>query len=168
MTLEKLLTNARSLEQAMSGGDVARSVLEGHKADILELQRIQLLEGKASDGEDLRPYYSEDLKPAGYFWSKETAARYSAFKESLSYPYQVQRNPDVPNLYINGRFHSELDVRYAADSVAVVADTAFSRPIMAKYGVEKFGLSAEKWSEVFNGRGARDEILKKMKDILWS
>lgn len=168
MTLDKLLTNARSLEQAMSGGDVTRSVLEGHKADILELQRIQLLEGKASDGEDLRPYYSEDLKPAGYFRSKETAARYSAFKESLSYPYQVQRNPDAPNLYINGRFHSELDVRYAADSVAVVADTAFSRPIMAKYGVGKFGLSAEKWSEVFNGRGARDEVLKKIKEILWS
>lgn len=168
MTLDKLLTNARSLEQAMSGGDVTRSVLEGHKADILELQRIQLLEGKASDGEDLRPYYSEDMQPGGYFKTAAQAQQYIAYKKTLSYPYQVQRNPDAPNLYINGRFHSELDVRYAADSVAVVADTAFSRPIMAKYGVGKFGLSAEKWSEVFNGRGARDEILMKMKDILWS
>ena len=66
--------------------DLVRNVLINHESDIMELQQIQLLQGKASNGEDIRPYYSEDLKPSGYFHTVDSAGRYSAWKDGLPYP----------------------------------------------------------------------------------
>lgn len=132
MTLNDLLTNAKTLQQGMNDGSIVRSVLELHENDIVEQQRIQLLEGKASSGEDIHPFYSEDVKPTGYFKSKTSAANYAAWKQTLSYPYSVQRNPDAPNLYITGIFHNDLSVSYDADSVAIIPDTAYAANIMAK------------------------------------
>ena len=46
MTLESLLNNARTLQSGMQSGSIIRDVLERHDKDIVEQQRIQLLEGK--------------------------------------------------------------------------------------------------------------------------
>ena len=155
------------MQAELSRGSIIGSVLEGHEADIIELQRKQLFEGKGSDGNDLRPYYTEDLKPDGWFTTRQKAENYMAWKQSINYPVNVQRNPNAPNLYITGIFHNDLGVRFDADSVAVVPDTAYAAKIMGKYGMNVFGLSSAKWSEIFNERGAKDELIMKMKDILW-
>lgn len=167
MTIDQLLTNAIMLETALDKGDVQREVMEAHRDDILELQRIQLLEGKGSDGEDLRPYYSEDLQPQGWFKSKESAGRYAAWKGVIDYPYTVKRNPDAPNLYITGVFHSDLGVQYNPDTLAIVPTTMYAQQIMAKYGMGLFGLSDEKWAELMDERGAKGEIINKVQQILW-
>lgn len=167
MTLNDLLTNAKTLQQGMNDGSIVRSVLELHENDIVEQQRIQLLEGKASSGEDIHPFYSEDVKPTGYFKSKSTAANYAAWKQTLSYPYSVQRNPDAPNLYITGIFHNDLSVSYDADSVAIIPDTAYAANIMAKYGKNMFGLCPQKWDIIFKEKGAEDELITEMKNVLW-
>lgn len=167
MTLNDLLTNAKTLQQGMNDGSIVRSVLELHENDIVEQQRIQLLEGKASSGEDIHPFYSEDVKPTGYFKSKATAANYAAWKQTLSYPYSVQRNPDAPNLYITGIFHNDLSVSYDADSVAIIPDTAYAANIMAKYGKNMFGLCPQKWGIIFKEKGAEDELITEMKNVLW-
>lgn len=166
--IDQLLSNVETLQASLDSGDVQRDVLERHREDIIELQQIQLLEGKGSDGEDLRPYYSEDLQPQGWFKSKESAGRYAAWKGTLSYPFSVQRNPDAPNLYITGVFHGDLDVRFDPDSLAVVPSTTYAAGIMAKYGMGMFGLSAEKWGEMMNERGALAEVIDKAKEIIWS
>lgn len=145
---------------------LVRFVLEEHTADILELQSKQLLQGKASSGEDIRPYYSEDLKPSGYFRTVESAQRYSVWKEGLNYPYSAQRNPDAPNLYINGKFHSELDVFFDRDSVAVTGGSFYAQNIISKYGVQTFGLMQEYWNEIFRERGALDELIESFKNEL--
>lgn len=161
MTLELLTQNVRALRDGM--GALIGEVVQQHEQDIIEYQRIQLLEGKNSDGEDMRPYYTEDLKPDGYFNSRESAGRYAAWKESLSYPFSVSRNHNAPNLYINGRFHDELGIRFLDDGVEVVPKTMYAAGIMAKYGRNAFGLSMEKWNEVFMERGIKDEIIMSFK-----
>lgn len=152
----------------MTDGSIIRQVLEPHGNEIVDLQRTQLLMGKASSGEDLHPFYSEDLKPQGWFWSRATAEKYRAWKQEINYPKSVQRNADAPNLYITGVFHNDLNVNFGADSLAIVPDTAYAANIMAKYGVNVFGLCPMMWAVVWNDNGAREELIKRMRDLLWS
>lgn len=167
--LNDLRARVQSVADGLRTGEAVRNAVIRHGEDILELQRIQLLEGKSANGEDIRPYYTEDLKPSGYFYSVETAKRYAAWKESgIAYPYTVQRNPDAPNLYINGRFHDELGVQFMADTVGVVATTPYAAGIMAKYGVNTFGLMMEKWMTIFVERGAYDELMQEIKNRLYA
>lgn len=163
-----MLDNARQMQQAMTQGTLVREVMQAHGADIVDLQRTQLLMGKGSNGQDLHPFYSEDLKPRGYFRSRKSAENYRAWKQDLSYPKSVKRNPDAPNLYITGIFHNDLNVRFDAESVSIVPDTAYAANIMAKYGFGIFGLSSDSWSVVWGERGAKDELITKMKTMLWS
>lgn len=152
----------------MTSGAIVRDVLTGHEHDIMELQRRQLFEGKASNGEDIRPYYSEDLKPTGWFHSRESAGRYAAWKLSgISYPYSASRNADAPNLYINGRFHNELGVVFLPDAVSVQGMTAYAQQIVAKYGLATFGLMPIYWSEIFANRGALNELMQQIKSKLY-
>ena len=167
MTIEGLLDNARQLQSDLTQGSIIRDVLEPHGAEIIDQQRTQLLMGKGSDGQDIHPFYSEDLKPQGYFKSSATAANYRGWKQELSYPKNVQRNPDAPNLYITGVFHNDLNVSFGADALSIVPDTAYAANIMAKYGMNIFGLSWESWGVIWNEHGAKDELITKVKSVLW-
>ena len=166
-SLSDLLSRIEGVYDGLRTGESVRSVVVNHEADIIELQQIQLLEGKASNGEDLRPYYSEDLKPQGWFHSPETAANYAAWKEGLSYPFSVERNPDAPNLYINGKFHSELAVRFDHDTCSIEGETGYAQGIVAKYGFRNFGLMLMNWVVIFRERGAYEELLNEIKSTLY-
>lgn len=166
--LDDLRTRVQSVNDGLETGDFVRNVVVKHPDDILELQRRQLFEGKNSKGEDLHPFYSEDLKPNGYFHSVESAGRYAAWKKNgINYPYTANRNPDAPNLYINGRFHDELGVQFLADSVGVLPTTPYATGIVAKYGITAFGLMMENWMVVFVERGAYDELMDELKRKLY-
>lgn len=149
-------------------GEMVRNAVVMHGDDIMELQRMQLFEGKAASGEDIRPYYSEDLKPGGYFYSVESAGRYAAWKQDgIRYPYTANRNPDAPNLYINGRFHDEIGVEFGAESVGIVPLTPYAAGIVAKYGMATFGLMAKNWLAVFEEYGAYNELMNEIKSRLY-
>lgn len=166
--LDDLLTRVRTVESGLKGGSLVRDAIVNHGEDILDLQRQQLFEGKASSGEDLRPYYSEDIKPRGWFHSVESAGRYAAWKDSvISYPYSAQRNPDAPNLYVDGKFHSEIGVQFGTDAVEVIPETNYAKTIMTKYGLRSFGLMGQKWTELFEKRGAFTELMQGLKRILY-
>ena len=166
--LNDLRSRVQSVADGLQTGTMVRDVVVQHGEDILDLQKMQLFQGLASNGEDIRPYYSEDLKPGGYFYSVESAGRYAAWKkDGISYPYSVQRNPDAPNLYINGRFHDELGVQFAGDSVGIVGTTGYSKGIIAKYGISTFGLMMANWMVIFIERGAYDELLNELKTRLY-
>ena len=167
MTIDTLLNNAKSLQSDMESGRLTRDVLMRHGEHIVEQQRIQLLMGKGSDGRDLHPFYSEDVKPSGYFKSGAAAKQYAAWKQTLSYPYSVQRNPDAPNLFITGVFHDDLNVEFYPDTLAIVPDTAYAANIMAKYGFGIFGLNSEMWGVIWNDFGAKGELITEMKNVLW-
>ena len=166
MTITRLLENARSLRSGMQGSMI-REVLQPHGREIVEQQRIQLLEGKGSDGKDLHPFYTEDLKPSGWFHTRDSAQRYLEWKKTLSYPANVRRNPNAPNLYITGVFHDDLNVDFRTNEMAIVPDTAYAANIMRKYGYGLFGLCAEKWGVIWDEIGAKDELIMRMRETLW-
>ena len=166
--LNDLRARVQSVNDGLESGELIRNVIVQHPDDIMELQLQQLFSGKASNGQDIRPYYSEDLKPSGYFHSVESAGRYAAWKrDGISYPYQANRNPDAPNLYINGRFHSELGVQFGADNVAVVPLTPYAANIVAKYGLNTFGLMVSNWTIIFVQRGAYNELLEQLRQRIY-
>lgn len=166
--LNDLRTRVQSVDDGLQTGQMVRDVVVRHPDDIMELQRVQLFEGKANSGKDIRPYYSEDLKPSGYFYSTESAGRYAAWKKSgISYPFTANRNPDAPNLFINGKFHGELVVQFLTDAVGVVPLTPYARNIVDKYGINTFGLMMAKWMTLFVERGAYDELMQELKARLY-
>lgn len=166
--LNDLRQRVANVNDGLQTGELVRTVVVRHPSDIMELQKQQLFAGLASNGQDIRPYYSEDLKPAGYFKTKESAARYAAWKkDGISYPYTANRNPDAPNLYINGRFHDELDVQFNAESVGIVGKTGYAQGIIAKYGISTFGLMMANWIAIFVERGAYAELMKEIKTRLY-
>lgn len=158
--LNDLRARVAGVNDGLQTGELVRDVIVKHPDDILELQKQQLFSGLASNGQDIRPYYTEDLKPAGHFYTVEAAKRYSAWKESgINYPYAAKRNPDAPNLYINGRFHDELGVQFDVDTVGIVGTTGYSQKIIAKYGIDTFGLMMSNWMAIFVEHGAYDELM---------
>lgn len=166
--LNDLLTRVKTVNERLQTGQVVRDVVVQHPDDILELQKQQLFRGLAASGEDIRPYYSEDLKPSGHFYSVESAGRYAAWKASgINYPYSAQRNPDAPNLYIDGRFHDELGVQFSELEMAIIGTTPYAAAIVAKYGMQTFGLMAENWDVIFYERGGYDELLNAIKSLLY-
>jgi len=167
--LNDLRTRVANVNDGLQTGELVRNTVMRHPEDIMELQKQQLFSGLASNGQDIRPYYSEDLKPSGYFKSAESAKRYVAWKESgITYPYSANRNPDAPNLYINGRFHDELGVEFTDQTVGVVGTTGYAKGIVAKYGIQTFGLMMSNWMVVFVERGAYDELMRDIRTLLYS
>lgn len=166
--LNDLRTRVQSVNDGLTTGELVRNVIVQHPDDIIEQQRIQLFEGKNANGEDIRPYYSEDLKPNGFFHSVDSAGRYADWKQSgINYPYTAKRNPDAPNLYINGRFHDELGVQFLTDSVGIVPTTPYASGIVAKYGINTFGLMMQKWAAIFWDYGAYSELMNQLKSRIY-
>ena len=166
--LNDLRSRVQYVNDGLISGELVRNVIVGHSDDILELQKLQLFQGLAADGQDIRPYYSEDLKPTGYFHSVESAGRYAAWKrDGINYPYSVQRNPDAPNLYITGKFHDELGVQFTNETVGIIPTTPYAAGIMAKYGITTFGLMMENWMVVFVQYGAYYELMQQIKQRLY-
>ena len=165
--LNDLLQRVQTVNDGLQVGGLIRDVVIQYPDDILDLQKEQLFAGKASSGEDIHPFYTEDLKPSGYFYSVDTAKMYAAWKQTLDYPVQADRNPDAPNLFINGRFHDDLGVQFDAQFVAVIGTTGYAQNIINKYGIETFGLMWDNWNEIFYNRGAYEDLLNAIKEKLF-
>ena len=167
MILENLQRRVENVLVGLQSGSLVRNVATKHTEDILELQKYQLLQGKAASGDDMRPYYTEDIQPGGYFKSVESAKKYAAWKETINYPRNAKRNSDAPNLYINGRFHSELAVQFGPAAMTIIGSTMYANNIIAKYGTNKFGLTRDNWNVIFRERGGYEELLNEIKKELY-
>lgn len=165
--LDQLLNKVTDVNDGLTSGALIRNVVTNHEADIMDRQYEQLFEGKTATGDDIRPYYSEDLQPHGYFKTKEAAQRYADWKRTLSYPVQADRNPDAPNLFINGKFHSELVAIFGTDEMVITGKTGYAQKIVAKYGLAQFGISPERWADIFENCGGLEELTNEIKNILW-
>lgn len=167
MIIEGLKNRVENVLVGLQTGALVRNVVTKHTADILDLQKLQLLQGKAASGEDMRPYYTEDIQPGGYFKSVESAKRYAAWKETINYPRNAKRNTNAPNLYINGRFHSELGVQFGTEAMTIIGSTMYANNIIAKYGTKQFGLMQSNWNIIMRERGGKDELLTEIKKELY-
>lgn len=145
--------------------NIIRESLVDHEDDLLNEQKEQLFEGKASSGDYLRPFYSEDMQASGgYFKDDMGAMKYREWKEKLTYPTRVVRqNTDAPNLYINGKFHDEIGIDFGSEQMEFVARTSYAGKIMDKYGRGNFGLTDERMREVVQV-DVVDDLIKALKE----
>lgn len=164
MIIENLQKRVQNVLVGLQSGSLVRNVVTKHADDILEMQRYQLLQGKAASGDDLRPYYTEDLQPSGFFKSVDSAKRYAQWKETLDYPRSAKRNSNAPNLYINGRFHSELRVSFGPESAAIIGATMYANGIIAKYG-NQINLTKANWNTIMKEN--ENELIEEIKKELY-
>lgn len=156
--MEVMLTAFREFRDNKNA--ILADILSQRTDELLDRQRDQLASGLNSEGTDIVPPYSEDLKPGGYFHSSSAAERYAQWKQTINVPVyykQTQRNPDTPNLYVNGRFHSELTVDIT-DEVLFHGGTSYAENIVDKFGLMQFGLNEQSWRD-FMENGVITEIL---------
>jgi len=92
--------------QKINFNDILDEVLEPLIPEIIELNKEQLFSGKTVKGTDIHPLYSEDP----YFNSAAQAKAYAMWKQRPEFnPMgKMGRNPDAPNLYIIGVWHSNI------------------------------------------------------------
>jgi hypothetical protein len=113
--------------QAINLADAGAKSIEGTAAEYKTLLQEQLLHGKGSDGQDLKPGYLEDP----YFKSRESAQRYLTWKKNNS-PSEG-RNPNAPNLYIVGHYHNSIDIKTEYSGIKSSSSAYFGLDIESKY-----------------------------------
>jgi hypothetical protein len=123
MNLRELANNANSFDFNKN----VNEVIDNNANLIVSMNQEQLLEGKNSEGKDLRPYYSEDP----YFKTRAAALRYAEWKKRIT-PNSF-RKTDVPNLYINGFYHSSFQFKRTGDKFEVTSGGSLSGKIEPKY-----------------------------------
>jgi hypothetical protein len=82
-------------------------IVQKNKDKIVEFNKDQLFEGKTIFNQDIRPYYTEDP----FFKTAQAARNYIAWKQRIT--PNSKRNPNAPNLYINGYYHSSIDLIFS-------------------------------------------------------
>lgn len=97
---------------AIDHDEIARKTIEGTEVEIKEYNLQQLLDGKTNEGIDISPTYLEDP----FFKTQEQAQAYSDWKDRIS--PRSNRRPGVPNLYINGYYHSTIKVQVEGDKIS--------------------------------------------------
>lgn len=144
--IDGIIGKARECASYLGNGTAVIEALSPRSGEIHQQQSEQLLEGKRPDGQDIRPYYSEDpyFKLPGQWHNNPEG--YRAWKQTTSHGRNPKRKPDAPNLYINGKFHSELGVYFETDAITITGKTAYAMEIVNKYGMDTFGLSDERWN----------------------
>jgi hypothetical protein len=90
---------------------IAAETMEGTEEEIRQYNLQQLLDGKTNEGLDISPGYLEDP----FFKTREQAQAYSDWKDRISPP--SKRRSGVPNLYINGYYHSTRTVQIVGDKI---------------------------------------------------
>jgi len=147
----------------MAGGlesQVAKC-MDANQRKMLDAVREQLYSGISGDGESLSPLYSndraffDDPRRAGRFYRRPDL--YIDWKMQITPPRAGSmlglppRDPEQPNLWIDGTFHRSITTMATRRGVQVYSEGFDKGPqIEAKYGSKIFGLSpqAVAW---FNG-----------------
>jgi hypothetical protein len=97
--------------QTVDPDKIARETIEGTEEEIRQYNLQQLLDGKTNQGTDIRPTYLEDP----FFKTQAQAQAYSDWKDRIS--PRGNRRQGVPNLYINGYYHSTREVKIEGDKI---------------------------------------------------
>lgn len=107
---------------------IAGDVINEHKQEYLELNRDQMLDGLNAEGKDIHPDYYEDPYFEG---NREHSEQYIEWKQEIT--PNPRRKRQSPNLYINGTYHSSLDLRIVGDSIEYTSHWVEGPDIDLKY-----------------------------------
>jgi len=109
--------------------ETVQNAIFKNQKEILKLQREQIYNGQNNKGEDLRPLYTED----DYFKSQAQARGYVKWKQAIT--PNPKRNPNAPNLYINGYIHRNIIIVNESGNVIFDINNRieFGENLKAKY-----------------------------------
>lgn len=124
---------------------------------IVESNLDQLWDGKTNKGEDIHPYYSEDP----FFKSKKAAEGYKNWKQKIT--PNPNRNPDAPNLFINGRFYKSVVAEVVENAIVPTSTESMGKDIINGHR-DIMGLNTEHTAEL--SKKILPEIQKKLKHEL--
>lgn len=110
---------------ALDHNKIAQETMEGTEDELNQYNLQQLLDGKTNQGTDISPTYLEDP----FFKTQEQAQAYSDWKDRISPP--SNRRKGVPNLFINGYYHSTRKVVIQGERIV------FSSPYGEQHGFEE-------------------------------
>jgi len=147
------VTALEGFAASVGDGSLMRDALSSREEILLDIQREQLMAGKAADGGPIRPTYSEDP----YFRTREAMERYRGWKHRLN----PRRDIDAPDLFITGEFHSDFFLSFLDDGVLF---DNYWKEVFDKYGAEQFGLTDENWDEVLSS--IREEVNTHLHSVL--
>jgi len=109
ITIRDYLKNARFVREQYP--EVVIDSIMKNKDKIIEMNQEQLYDGKDIFGNDIRPLYTEDT----FFKTEAQAKGYVKWKQKIT--PNSKRNPNAPNLFINGYFYRGIDVVRSGVSV---------------------------------------------------
>lgn len=94
---------------------------------IVVKNREQMWDGLTSEKKQITPKYSQDP----YFKTKEAAIKYANWKQNIT--PNTKRDPDTPNLFINGHFYNSLNNVVNATNIQVKTTSPLGSDIVKKY-----------------------------------
>lgn len=113
----------------------------------------QLWDGKKGDGQNITPSYLDDP----YFKTRKQAEGYRNWKNSIT--KNSNRDPDTPNLFINGYFY---DTIFVDSGSFEVASNGFGNPIIEKYGKKTFSIDSERGDNKSTIKDIKVSFIKKI------
>jgi hypothetical protein len=136
-TMATILDMKKRFEQFHQRTDeIIYGAIKDNEQDLNDLNLEQIYSGKTSTGENLRPSYLEDPYWDTHKFRGQTGIRaaiaYSNWKDQITpNPF---RNPGIPNLFINGYYHSKRTTLVSPGGEIIHDDSAsFGDDIKAKY-----------------------------------
>lgn len=140
MGIDSVADIIHSIAQGFEGA--CADCLADNQGVVLEAVREQLYSGQNSDGRPLSPTYDDDpfFDQPGYWY--KGGARYKAWKAKITPPITgtmlglPPRAQAVPNLFVNGKFYSEIFTERRGDALHIDPGTEKGPAIVAKYGDE--------------------------------
>lgn len=115
VTIRDYLNNARKVRDAIPKTIVDALMKEEHR--IVAMNQQQLYDGKTILDTDIHPLYTEDT----FFKTPKQAYGYIKWKQKIT--PNSNRNPNSPNLFINGYYHESLGLVQEGQMVYIRSKT---------------------------------------------
>lgn len=133
--LDSVIERLESFEENVNM--IIGQVLGENSEAIVGEVRNQLLNGQTNELKPITPSYLNDP----YFANDTQAQAYLEWKRSLA--IAGNKNPETPNLFINGYFHRSLFLEIMDSYCEVISLVPLGDEIIAKYGKQMFGVNDE-------------------------
>jgi hypothetical protein len=153
MIFEELHNNLQSVIETLD--DLIIDEVMEENEFIVSSIKDQLWDGQTGTGADIRPYYSEDP----FFKTKKQAIGYKNWKAKIT--PNPRRNPDAPNLFINGYFYDTIGAKKNGIDLEIGSENTLGQEIESGHK-DIFLLQDDKWDEI--GERRIDNILNKIID----
>jgi hypothetical protein len=141
VTIKDYLNNLNKVKEQLP--DVVNDALLLNEEKIVDMNKAQLYDGKTIEDINITPLYSQD----SFFKTQAQAQGYIRWKQKIT--PNGNRNPDAPNLFINGFHYSMIGLLKKGKDIVIgiKSSNALGSSIEAKYD-KIYGLNTQHQEKV--------------------